>query len=138
MGLVWFTTTKLDFRIQVSGNDNQWNNNHNRLLSLNNVGTSQMIGGISNYVEPKFHLTVFFLKFLFWSYEMDTMFADDVGFKIGLSCELIFVESFSLDNMGLNSFLSHKTNTMFNVASVFVGSYLYETDCVIDYDSTIT
>ena len=72
------------------------------------------------------------------------MFTGNVGFKICLSCELIFGESCSLDNVGLNSFLSHKTNTVFNVApsfgainTVFVGSYLYDTACVVDHDSPI-
>ena len=66
MGFVCFTTTKSDFQTQVSGNDNQQNNNHNRLLSLNNVG-----------------FKIVFSKFR--SSEMDIMFADDMGFKIGFS-----------------------------------------------------
>ena len=69
---------------------------------------------------------------------MDIMFADNVGFGIGLSCELIFVESLCLYNVGLNSFLSHKTNTVFNAATVFVGSYFFDTACAVDHDSTIT
>ena len=129
MGFVCLTTTKSDFQIQVSDKDNQRNNNNNHLLSLNNMGISQMIDGIGNYAEPKFRSTVFFSKFR--SREMDTIFADNVGFKICLYCEL------SLKNVGLNSFLSRKTNTVLNVATVFVDSYLYETDCVIDYNSTI-
>ena len=107
---------------RVSGKDNQQNNNHNHLLSLDNVGVSQTIGGIGNYMEPKFHSTGFFSNFQ--SHEMDIMFADNVEFEICLSCELIFGKSCSLDNVGLNSFLSSELPMTVIFIFLFDGTFM--------------
>ena len=60
---IWFTTIKSALQIHTGNKDNQQSNNHNCLLSLDNVGIRQIIGGIGNDVEPKFHLTGFFSNF---------------------------------------------------------------------------
>ena len=53
----------LIFQIQAGGKDNQRNDNHNHLLSLDNVGFIHTIDGCGEHVEPKFCSTGFNLNF---------------------------------------------------------------------------
>ena len=57
-----FQTNKSDLLPHNSIKDIQWINNHNRLLSFQKMGISQMIDGIGNYVNSTFQLNFFFLK----------------------------------------------------------------------------